>query len=221
MFALHRIQKRSVFRRKSGYRNRASGTTLCCILLSIVFFLGLALGAIGIRTEGETNSFLSLFAQNVIELRAKGALSVAGSTFLSAFLMFAAAFLFGSSPFGLPILFLIPLIRGVGMGCVNASLLQSMGFHGLVAELAIFFFPDCATALLLIIFCTVSARQSAQLFSFHMLRKSSTTVVKMEDSFRLFLWVSLALFFLSLLAGLQSALFAPLLTPWSALAGSL
>lgn len=177
-------------------------------ILTGIFFAGLILGTLGTR-ENDGVTFLNLFAKRLVQLRVgAGFLTAAGSTFFSVFAFLAAALLFGSSAFGLPLLLLLPLARGIGVGCVSAWLLQRAGMQGAIVELTLFLLPDCAAALLVICYCAFCARTSMRMFSFHIAGKSGTGI-RADALFRLFLLSVLAAFLTSLLAGTLSVVPGP------------
>lgn len=188
--------------------------------LAGLFFAGLVLGTLGARgSQGTT--FLGLFAERLVHLRTgAGFLTASGSVLLSGMLFLAAALLLGASAFGAPILMLLPLARGIGVGCVSAWLVQRAGMHGAVVELAFFLIPDCAAALVILVYCSFCVQTSTRLFLFHVAGKSASGI-RVDDLFRLFLLSVLALLLVSLLTGVLSAALRPVLLAGDAWAAAL
>ena len=175
--------------------------------MAMLYFAGLILGALGARPAHGGTSFLFLFAEKLVQLRLTGFLPVTGSVYLASLLMLLIAMLLGSSPFGAPVLSVLPLIAGVGTGSVSSFLAGQMGVQGLAAYLLIFFFPDAFSSLLLLVYCAAAFRMSAAMFSLHVAGRTGT-VVRLEFSFRLFVLTSLLTFLVSLFSGILSVLFS-------------
>lgn len=176
---------------------------------AVVYFAGLIWGAAGVRGNGE---FLPLFAENLISLRqTSGFGMVCASVFLSFFVLLFAAFLSGASPFGLPVLSILPFVQGMGTGCVSAYLVLQTGMQGIWTELLIFFVPDALMSLLLIGYISKAADTSVKLFLIHVVQRKNTCA-RLDDLIRLFLLASSAALGLSLLAGGLNHLFSDLLS---------
>ena len=182
------------------------------ILTTGIFFAGLILGALGVRRDATDAAFLPLFAKNLIELRQSSNFwMVTGGVFLSALLFLAASLFSGASPFGTPVLMLLPLARGIGIGCVSAYLTLHAGVRGIFAELLIFFLPDALLALIFILYNAQAACVSIQLFQIHIAHKSGIAA-KLDEMIRLFLLSGIASLSFSLAAGLLNHLFLPVLS---------
>ena len=137
--------------------------------------------------------------------------SVCASVFLSFFVLLFAAFLSGASPFGLPVLSILPFVQGMGTGCVSAYLVLQTGMQGIWTELLIFFVPDALMSLLLIGYISKAADTSVKLFLIHVVQRKNTCA-RLDDLIRLFLQASSAALGLSLLAGGLNHLFSDLLS---------
>lgn len=197
------IRKRSPIRARSA----RSGVSSVYFTLAALYFLGLALGALGTQSSGEGETYLALYAESVLASRiSAGFLMPAAGAFLAFISLLIAALIFGSSPFGAPVILLLPAVKGVCIGCVAARLVAH-GLRGAAAALVLFLFPEAMSALAQIVFCAAALGQSTALFSLHIARKSNI-IIRFNDIFYLFTLTGAVVLVLGLCAGCLNALFA-------------
>ncbi len=128
------------------------------ILLTVIFICGLFLGAIAVKN---TNDALAERLQTLIEnfclVRNQQSIFV---NFLSMFgtecIFLIPAMVFGICVVGEPILWLLPLVKGMGIGIISAYLYSSHSLNGMLYFAVILLFPSVFSVAALLLGCKES-----------------------------------------------------------------
>lgn len=177
------------------------------ILLTTVFICGVLLGILFVKYSSAT-TFTTL--QNLMKAHFKQCESQSVwlnflTTFSTEFLYIFAAVLFGFCIVGEPLLWILPLVKGLGVGAVSACLYKAYTLQGLEYYAAFLLIPSALYATVLLFSCKESI-----LFSRDINRSifKNTNILKGLTDVKLYL---LRHFVLSLILLLGAVMYALLL----------
>lgn len=154
------LLKNSVFS-EQGFSDSKNPIFYMCFSI-----LGLCLGVICETINNEVYSTLDGYYVSYLD-------TLKGQTFLQSFLNFAAtnlifivfALLFGLCAVGYQLLCFIPLLKGLGIGCICSYIYSSFGLSGVLYCSLVVFLPSVIVFTALIISCSQSNRMSKALLN--------------------------------------------------------
>ena len=150
------------------------------------------------------------FTKQVLSIYAQGSFTqVMGYTFLSQFAFQCVVLFFSFSCIGAPAILLMPLCKGISLGCVSGYLYAALGLQGVLTNLFLFWLPQIGEACLLFFFVSRALALSVNLFSYNVLEKKSTGSAQTQQCLGVFLVTSLGGVFTSALSGILCSVFAP------------
>lgn len=188
-------------------RNNQLISILAVMMLAGVFAGGIAQAVLYKRQD----TYLAYFIQKTLDLyRNAGFWTVCGRFFLSCFLLHITALFFALSCIGAPCLWGLVFLKGFSSGVLSAALYLQQGFRGAAANLLLFWLPDVARSVCLLVFLVPAMRSCSQLFQTHVLSKSVQTVQSLHQTEQIFLWTGILYLPCSLLAALLNIIFAPI-----------
>ncbi len=152
--------------RNITFRTFASENKLIIVLFSVLL-IGILIGSLAFRSfSSEELSSLSVFAQGFIENRAnKSSSQILSQAFFSGTAMLLVAYVSGLCAIAQPVEFIIPLIKGLGLGASVAQIyaIKSVKGIGIVFLLIV---PYAAmTCFVYLVAIKESVRYSNKLFS--------------------------------------------------------
>ncbi len=118
------------------------------ILLTFIFIVGLILGAACVKNPSEIT-----LAKINLKKAAQSILVNFGSYYLSDLIFICIAAVFALCIIGEPIIWLLPLIRGLGIGITTGYLYKSFNTNGMIYSILFVIIPACISVSLLIICC--------------------------------------------------------------------
>lgn len=181
------------------------------LILSCALLAGVIFGSIYAATA-ESNRYIIYFVQQYLNgVHGGGFATAMSGTFLSSMAMQAVVLFFSLSCIGAPVLLCLPFLRGVIIGCVSAYLYRYMGSRGLLANLLLLWIPEVLRALLLIAFIAAAWDTSVGLFRLNFLTQTPGPDPRIKRCLRCFVLASFGMLLVSLLEGVLSAVFAPVL----------
>lgn len=148
--------------RTSAFPNGFYNKDRFLISLFLIMGLGIFIGSVTAGNNAENKSSIlfqihSTFIQNKLD---QSFLQLFWSAFLSEFLYIIVIYISGVCAIGIPILYIIPLIYGIGKGIVLGFLYATNGFYGVLN--AILFHSIQTTCLILL---TISALKKSYTMS--------------------------------------------------------
>ena len=168
-----------------------------------LYALGLFLGAKTARHAGQgwQARLLELLRAQRLGRAGQSILGSAMGVFGTELLFMLAAFLLGLCAAGLPLLLLLPVLRGLGVGVVSGWLYMTYGVTGMGYSLLVLYPGAIASTLLMLAYCKESMGMSGD-----MLLLLSGKQDRAESSLRLYTARHLMLVLLSFLAAVLDAL---------------
>ncbi|MEG1641007.1 MAG: hypothetical protein RR284_08805 [Ruthenibacterium sp.] len=175
---------------------------------------GLVLGAYFYMqsTQIGTQTYLTYYVQELLKTyRSAAFLPVAALVFLSCVTLQGILLFFSLSCIGAPVIFCVPIFKGISAGCLCAALVSLQGFRGAMAHLLLFWLPELLQISILLLFSDIALRTSLCLFSCNLCNKNSGngTFTKISLCLRMFLLTALAYLVCAVAAGVLSCVFAP------------
>ncbi|HAQ64072.1 MAG TPA: hypothetical protein DCR23_06380 [Ruminococcaceae bacterium] len=125
------------------------------ILLTFIFIVGLILGAACVKNPNEITlaKIKELIDSFYLKKAAQSILVNFGSYYLSDLIFICIAAVFALCIIGEPIIWLLPLIRGLGIGITTGYLYKSFNTNGMIYSILFVIIPACISVSLLIICC--------------------------------------------------------------------
>lgn len=128
------------------------------IILTVIFICGLFLGAIAVKNTSDTLADrLQILIENFCLVRSQQSIFV---NFLSMFgtecIFLLPAMIFGICVVGEPILWLLPLVKGMGIGIISAYLYSNHSLNGMLYFAVILLAPSVFSVAALLLGCKES-----------------------------------------------------------------
>lgn len=173
------------------------------ILLICFYVVGSLIGAIAIKnTNGEFLLRIKELTENfIIEKNTQSILQNFLASLLTDSVFIAIIMIFGLCLIGEPIIWLIPLIRGMGMGFVSGYFFRTYSLNGMLYCLIIIFIPATISVASTIFACKESIITSKELYN--SVKKS--TAITIENYFRLYFLRFLILYSLMVFSAILAA----------------
>lgn len=172
------------------------------VFLSLVFFVGVAIGAIFSRPleHAQTGIFNSLSGNTISSGSFLGFFKEFSKVFFPTFFMLICIYLLGFSAVSQPILSFIPFFRGLGLGLICGQMYLVYGFKG-TGYCSLFVYPVQVIQLLIVVIAVKEALAVSKIF-FMVLRGE----VEYRISNRMLKIYSLKFFLLSIFLTLSALL---------------
>lgn len=157
--------------------------------LFFLYYLGLILGAAyAARHRGEQGNYLLYFADSFVRQHcAASFLPVFSLSFLAALGLDLLLLLGSFCCFGAPFILLLPLLRGIGCGCLTGLLLVQHGGRGVLFCALLLWLPAGLQSLALLLFAAETFTGSVRLFRCALLHRSSAALIDPRGSLQAFL----------------------------------
>lgn len=128
------------------------------IILTVMFICGLFLGAIAVKNTSDTLAErLQILIENFCLVRSQQSIFI---NFLSMFgtecIFLIPAMIFGICVVGEPILWLLPLVKGMGIGIISAYLYSNHSLNGMLYFAVILLAPSVFSVAALLLGCKES-----------------------------------------------------------------
>ncbi len=175
----------------------------------LFLLLGIILGSLFEQLQrNDGQAFITYFITYILNIYSNTFLNIVSFVFLSAFFLHVITLFLGFCTFGLPLILLVPFIKGLYFGCVSGYLYSTMGVRGIVANFLIFLLPQIIEAYLLFVLCTQSSYHSVGIFKL-IINKKTDVVLHTQLFIKRFLYSSIFLIISSLLNGVLAIVFSP------------
>ncbi len=175
----------------------------------ILLFFGIVIGSIYesySRNSGQV--YITFFIEEVVSIYSADFLSVMSFVFLSSFTIHLIMLFFSFCCIGLPVIFLLPVLKGIFIGCINGYLYGTMGAQGVFANLLILFLPQIIEAITISVLCTHAVQLSTGLYR-QITSKNKDVNLRVDLYIRYFIFSSIFLLLSSFLTAALSFVFAP------------
>lgn len=131
--------------------------------------------------------------------------------YLTFLIQFTVVLIFGFCAFGIVLIPLFVLLKGIGTGCFFSFLYMQLGaFKGMLSQILFFIFPELIGFLLILLLCNSSWKVSKKLFSSCIRRASSNLFVNCKSLLHRYLLLCMLSAIPCALEALASMLFSPL-----------
>jgi len=176
-------------------------------ILFALFLSGLIFGTIIIKNDSLVIDRAVELVSSYIELRAsQSVFETTCSSFITNLILLAPIFIFGLCAVGIPATFIIPFIRGAGVGFISAFFYTNYGLNGLGHCILVLFPGAMLSALLLILSAQVATISSANLF--RRITVGNTQEIKLSTYCKKFLLYFSGLIITGLLDGILNKVFS-------------
>ncbi len=152
--------------RTSALQNGFFNKDRFLISLFIVFGIGLMIGSVAAGTSSaDENSVLNRIWSSYIYNRSEQSIAACFfSSFFSCFFMLLAEYILGVCAVGVPFLYVIPAIYGIGKGIIIGFIYAKYGFIGLIKSLFLIVPQNVIFCFIIILALNQSVKMSRQMF---------------------------------------------------------
>lgn len=179
--------------------------------LAAVLLAGVAVGSM-LQAAAAPDPYLTYFTQQYLQGRSTASFSAAmTNAVLNAIAPHLLALFFSMSCIGAPFLLCIPFLRGIFIGCISSYLYLHLGMRGLAANLILFWLPEVAACVFLVIFVRAALTLSLRMFRTNLLGEALDSGIKTDSCLRCFAVTACGTLLSAVLESILSAVFAPVL----------
>ena len=172
------------------------------LIMMLLFAAGMIIGAVSLKRADSylSGAFSDMFS---VYIRSKGSQSL-GMNFINSLALNAAfmlaAFVFGLCAVGLPLICILPIIRGVGIGMLSGYLYSNFALRGL-GYCVLVIYPGLIPAIALLLACSAGINSSYEM----LLSLSSVKAQRGEGSIKIYCMRFLIICILIVLAAVTDA----------------
>ena len=150
-----KLKLKTYSRRKKLLGNSILKNNQRLIILTFLFVVGLIMGAACVKNPNEItlSKIKELIDAFYLKKASQSIIANFGSYYLSDLVFIIIAAVFGLCVIGEPVIWILPLIRGMGIGIITGYLYKSFNVSGMLFSLLYIIIPASLSAGLLIICC--------------------------------------------------------------------
>ena len=209
-FVLARRRRAFAPRRFAPSAPKTSALSLRAVMLAVVLFSGVVLGAAAAVRPAQSSGYYAAFIRQFVAAhQSRPMWQIFCEAFISAIALQCLALFLGLSCLGAPLLLALVLGRGFAVGSLTAYLFHEMGLWGLAMYLLLFFLPTALQCLLLLYLCAQAFDSAAALFRANFLGHTVAAPLRAQLLLRRFLRAGAGALAACCLESILSALFAP------------
>ncbi|MEG0178218.1 MAG: hypothetical protein RR654_01575 [Oscillospiraceae bacterium] len=181
------------------------------IIMGTIALLGVLCGAIYVNIcQVKEQDFIMYYINEFLNYHKSETFAVLTSfVFLSSLILHIIAVAMGFSCIGMPIVAVLPLIKGFTIGCVSSYLYNEMGIKGALLNLLMLWLPQVLQTVLLVMLCAHAFILSKSLFGLALGSNNSNSIQIASKLFvKAFTFTSFFLLFTSIIESMLSQIFA-------------
>lgn len=155
------------------------------IVFFLLFILGIFWGSNIIKSNSQQTQTLfdSVLSKYTAQRSGQTFFETVVNSLLPLAVLLLGVYFLGTTPFGMPAVFLVPFFRGIGLGVLSGYLYATNGLKG-IAYCALTVYPPCVVAVTVLILCCVeSYNMSSDMFS---LFRKTTRQIDFLSNFKLY-----------------------------------
>ena len=208
-FVLARRRRAFAPRRFAPSAPKTSALSLRAVMLAVVLFSGVVLGAAAAVRPEQSSGYYAAFISQFVAAHQRPMWQIFCETLISTMALQCLALFLGLSCLGAPLLLALVLGRGFAVGSLTAYLFHEMGLWGLAMYLLLFFLPTALQCLLLLYLCAQAFDSAAALFRANFLGHTVAAPLRAQLLLCRFLRAGAGALAACCLESILSALFAP------------
>lgn len=152
------IKRRRFFKKKKVKTGQLIKSNQKTVFLIFIFIIGVFSGAFAVKNaDAQLMIKIKELTENYLELKSSGSiLKIFISAAVTDFFFIAISSIFGMSLIGAPVLWLLPAVRGLGIGVILGYIYSNYNISGLIYGIITICIPTALSACALIISCKES-----------------------------------------------------------------